>query len=200
MQKHQDKINLSELMRKEKVILNLGGGKNRIPGVINVDRIDLPEVDIVADLENGLEFMPDNSVDEIRCRSFLEHIDNLERLMAEIYRVLKKDGLVKIFVPHFTNPYYYSDFTHKRPFGYYTFYYFSKNQRTLLRKVPTFYNNIDFMVVSQKLIFNSVLRRYHLCNRFNEWFFNLNTRLQEIYEAFFSPFTPCYGLEVVLKK
>ena len=48
--------------------------------------------------------------------------------MREITRVLKKNGKANIFVPHFSNPYYYSDYTHKRFLGLYTFYYFVETE------------------------------------------------------------------------
>jgi predicted SAM-dependent methyltransferase len=201
MQMHTDKIGVAKLISENKrICLNLGGGRTVMPGYVNVDIIDLPEVDIVANLEEGLKFIPDDSIDEVNSRSFFEHITNFELLMTEIFRVLKKDGLVKIFVPHFSNPYYYSDYTHKRFFGYYSFYYFSKNQDNLMRKIPSFYNDINFTVHRQKLIFASTIPKYHLVNIFSEWLFNRSTKLQEIYEAYFSPILACNGLEVTLKK
>jgi len=48
----------------------------------------LPGVDIVADIEDGLDFIPDGSVDEIYSHSVFEHIQNFEKLMSEIVRVL----------------------------------------------------------------------------------------------------------------
>jgi len=46
----------------------------------------------VADLNNGLIFLENNSIDEIQAFHFLEHVVDLEFFMSEIYRVLKKDG------------------------------------------------------------------------------------------------------------
>ena len=49
------KINLSDVIgRQEKIVLELGGGPRYRPGRINIDIVDLPETDIVADLEQGL--------------------------------------------------------------------------------------------------------------------------------------------------
>jgi len=111
------------------LIIELGCGKKKRQGRITVDKADLPNVDIVADMENGLPFLPDDSVDEIHCRSVLEHIQNFEDLIREIVRVLKKSDKAHVFVPHFSNPFYYSDYTHKRFFGLYTFYYFVDIER-----------------------------------------------------------------------
>jgi len=184
------KINLSDVIgRQEKIVLELGGGPRYRPGRINIDIVDLPETDIVADLEQGLPFLPANSVDSIHATSFLEHVQNLELLMSEIYRVLKPGGKLYAFTPHFTNPFYYSDYTHIRPFGLYTYSYFSKSHYPFRRKVPKFYNQCNFRINSIRLIFRS---------RLLTKIFNFRYRLKEIYELRFSPFIPCYGLDAEL--
>src|SRR5687768_224522 len=105
------------LSRGGKVVLELGcGDLKKDPSYLGVDIFPLPGVDFVHNMETGLSFIPDNTVDEITSSHFLEHIVNFELLMKEIHRVLKKDGLHKVTVPHFSNPFYYSDFTHKRFF------------------------------------------------------------------------------------
>lgn len=189
-----------KIKKGEKIILDLGSGPIERTDRISVDLLDLLGVDIVADLEKGLSFAPDNSVDEIHSKSFLEHIDNFDLLMREMHRVLKPGGMVYIFVPHFSNPYYYSDPTHKRFFGYYTFYYYSKNQEKLKRQVPEFYNDIDFEVVSQKLYFTGT---FFIPMLFKKYILgklvNLNPRCQEFYEAHLSNIFSCYGMDVVLK-
>jgi len=71
------KIDLDSLIDGgEKIIIELGCGPRKKEGRIGIDAVDLPGVDIVADLEKGFPFLPDNSVDQIHCRSFLEHIKN----------------------------------------------------------------------------------------------------------------------------
>ena len=46
------------------LIIELGCGRKKKGGRITIDKVDLPDVDIVADLENNLAFLPDQSVDE----------------------------------------------------------------------------------------------------------------------------------------
>jgi SAM-dependent methyltransferase len=181
------------------VIIELGCGTKKKEGRIGVDAIDLPNVDIVADLEKGLSFLPDNSVDQIHCRSVFEHIENFENLMREIVRVLKRDGTAHVFVPHFSNPYYYSDFAHVRFFGLYTFYYFVDHKSQLRRKVPTFYTNIRIRILSQRLIFRSSFKVINPFKKLFGWFLNLYTLLQEYYEENLCYLFPCYGIEVVFR-
>jgi len=66
------KIDLEQVINgSNPVIIDLGCGKKTKQGRITVDKLDLPNVDIVADLEDGLSFLPDNSVDQIHSRSCL---------------------------------------------------------------------------------------------------------------------------------
>lgn len=191
------KIDLDKVINSpEPVIVELGCGSKKKQGRIGIDKIDLPKVDIVADMENGLPFLPDNSIDQMHCRSVLEHVNNFENLMREIVRVLKNDGTVHIFVPHFSNPYYYSDYTHKRFFGLYTFCYFIDNHR-LKRKVPSFYTDIRINIISQRLVFTSPFRFSRQLKKLIGLVFNSHRCLQEFYEAHLCWLIPCYGIEIV---
>jgi len=159
--------------------------------------VDLPGVDIVTDMEDGLGFLPDNSVDEIHCRSLLEHISNFEDLMRDIVRVLKDNGRAHIFVPHFSNPYYYSDYTHKRFFGLYTFYYFVTEEKQLKREVPNFYTDIRINVMSQRLVFRSPFWLSRQLKKPLGFVFNCHRSMQEFYEQHLCYVFPCHGIEVV---
>jgi len=103
------------------VVVELGCGARKTPGRIGIDCVDLPEVDIPADLEEGVTFLPDDSLDEMHAEHVLEHVEQFEPLIREIVRVLKRGGTCRARVPHFSNPYGYSDYTHKRTFGLYSF-------------------------------------------------------------------------------
>jgi len=192
------RINLEQVINdKEPVIIDLGCGARKKEGRIGIDAVDLPGVDIVADIKNGLPFFPDDSVDEIHCRSVFEHIENFENLMAEIVRVLKRDGTAHIFVPHFSNPHYYSDFTHTRFFGLYSFYYFVDYENQLRRKVPNYYTDIRIRILSQRLIFRSSFKIINPFKKLFGWFVNLHTIFREYYEENLCYIFPCHGIEVV---
>lgn len=192
------KIDLDSLINSgEKIIVELGCGARKKEGRIGIDAVDLPGVDIVADLEKGLPFLPDNSVNQIHCRHFLEHIQNFENLMAEIVRVLKRDGTAHIFVPHFSNPHYYSDFTHTRFFGLYSFYYFVDYESQLRRKVPNFYTDIRISILSQRLIFRSSFKIINPFKKLLGWFVNMHMSFKEYYEENLCYIFPCHGIEVV---
>ena len=182
------------------VVLDLGCGRHKRPGAIGIDRVDLPGVDIVADIEEGLGFLPDACADEVYAFSCLEHMQNFEHLVAEIVRVLKKDGRAVVQVPHFSNPYYYSDPTHKRFFGLYSFYYFVEMKDQPKRKVPDYYFPVRIKVVSQKLLFASPFLVGKVFKRLLQVVFNLGTVVQEFYEENFCYLFPCSTIEVVFTR
>jgi hypothetical protein len=191
------KIDLDKIINgDDPVIVDLGCGRKKKPGRIGIDKIDLPNVDIVADMEEGLPFLPDNSVDQIHSRSVFAQIRSFENLMREIFRVLKKEGTAHIYVPHFSNPYYYSDFAHIRFFGLYTFYYFVDTEQQLRRKVPNFYTDIRINIISQRLVFRSPFWFTRQIKKLLG-FFNCHSSMQEFYEAHLCYTFPCYGIEVV---
>jgi SAM-dependent methyltransferase len=192
------RIDLEQLINgDDPVIVELGCGRKKKEGRIGVDKVDLPNVDIVADIEDGLSFLPDNSVDQIYCKSIFEHIENLENLMREIIRVLKRDGTANVFVPHFSSPYYYSDPTHKSFFGLYTFYYFVDTKHQLRRKVPNFYTDIRIKIISRRLIFTSPFWFRRRFKKLLGFIFNCHRSVQEFYEENLCYIFPCYAIEVV---
>ncbi len=138
--------------------LNIGCGNRAVAGHYGVDQVGLPGVDILADLEKPLDALPDDSVARVYCRHTLEHVSNFLPLMAELHRIVAPGGTLDITVPHFSNPYGYSDPTHVRFFGLYSFYYFCDEADQPRRKVPGFYIPQRFRVesVSVRMLKESV--------------------------------------------
>ena len=80
------------------LVLNLGAGTKKInKNIINIDIDIFSHVDIVADAKN-LPFL-DNSVDAVICEFMLEHVEDPEKIIAEMMRVLKTGGLVYVTTP-----------------------------------------------------------------------------------------------------
>lgn len=177
-------------------VLELGCGPLRkFEDSITVDIVDLEGVDVIANINEGLSFIPDNSIDEIHSSHFLEHVQDLEKTMSEIYRILKPGGKKIGTVPHFSNPYFYSDYTHKSFFGLYTFYYMSKRS-SLKRKVPTFYNDLDFKIVEIKFNFYTRFRVWKIY----QYLFNRNDSMKEFYEKNLCYIFPASEISFVLEK
>jgi predicted SAM-dependent methyltransferase len=190
---------LHELLGKERVVVELGCGPIKSVGSIGIDIVDLPNVDIVADVNAGMAFFPDSSVDEVHASHFLEHTANLELVMSEIARILKPDGKLYIVVPHFSNPHYYSDYTHRTPWGLYTVGYFCKRDWPYSRHVPTFYNQIDFVLISQRIVFYSRFRLIKWAKKGVQLLVNSTPFLQELYEEILAWTITADSLEIVIQ-
>ena len=82
--------------------INLGCGKNYIPGFVHVDLDDYPHIDNRSDVRD-LSFFSDNSADLIYSSHTLEYFDRYEVIdvLKEWYRVLKPKGILRIAVPDF---------------------------------------------------------------------------------------------------
>ena len=104
--------------------LDLGCGETkRADDFVGVDILDNPAVDIVGDVLDVLRRLPNESVDEVFSAHLFEHLDGLQEVVGELERLLVPGGRVTVVVPHFSNAYFYSDPTHRRPFGLYSFSY-----------------------------------------------------------------------------
>jgi SAM-dependent methyltransferase len=126
--------------------IDLGSGGPGRHGSYGVDMRELPGVAIQADLNGLLTDLPDNSVGSLVTYHCLEHVAEFLQLMREIHRIVRPGGSIDIVVPHFSNPYGYSDPTHVRFFGLYSFYYFVPAEHQPKRKVPSFYSDTRFDV------------------------------------------------------
>lgn len=196
------KIDLEKkLSSGDKIYIELGCGPNkRIPDAIGVDCLDLKGVDIVANLDLGLPFLPDQSVDDIYSYHFLEHLSQFDFMMKEVYRVLKPGGAFRGVVPYFSNPYYYGDPTHHTPFSIYTFYYYSKDQTYFKRQVPSFYNDIDFKIDHIQLNFRSNFKKRSIIKRWVQKIVNRNNYRKEFYEELLSYTLPAYEIDFQIRK
>jgi SAM-dependent methyltransferase len=191
---------IAKISTMDKVVIELGCGNNpRIKNAITIDMIDMEGVDIVANLDAGLQFLPDNSVDEIYSFHFLEHLPDFGLFMHEIHRVLKPGGKKIGSVPHFSNPYYYSDYTHKAMFGLYSFSYFSK-QKYFTRGVPSFYQNLSFKINEVRLVFWSPFKVLNAFRKVSGLIFNMSRGMQEWYEASWTGRIPVHEIRFEIEK
>jgi len=146
-----------DLAAGRSIRLNLGVGRRPREGYYGLDWIEMPGVDVVADLNEPFTQLPDNSVEAIYTHHTFEHVVDFLPLLKEVHRVVVPDGRVEVVVPHFSNPYGYSDPTHVRFFGLYSFYYFADEADQPRRKVPAFYLPERFAVESIDITFMPTL-------------------------------------------
>jgi predicted SAM-dependent methyltransferase len=82
--------------------LHLGCADKFIPGFIHIDCRYFPHIDYISDISN-LSMLENESIDLIYTCHTLEHFhrNDTKRVLSEWYRVLKKDGVLRIAVPDF---------------------------------------------------------------------------------------------------
>jgi SAM-dependent methyltransferase len=136
----------SDLASGRQIGLDLGSGGPGRAGFYGVDLLELPGVSIQANLNEPLSLLPDNSVSGLKSSHCLEHVNEFVGLMKELHRVVCPGGLIEITVPHFSNPHGYSDPTHVRFFGLYTFNYFMPTSKQQPRRVPNYFPEIRFNI------------------------------------------------------
>jgi ubiquinone/menaquinone biosynthesis C-methylase UbiE len=128
-------------------------------------------------------------------------VDDINGLMLELFRVLKPDGRAEFVAPHFSNPYFYSDPTHRRYFGLYTFCYFSAGS-PFRRTVPAYQKELSFRLERVDLLFKSARPfyvRYALKSLVGK-LFNSCYYMKELYEENFCYLFPCYEIRYRLRR
>lgn len=177
------------------ISIDIGCGSDKHPdATYGLDRFPLPCVDFVCDFERESLPFDDNTVDIVYSRHCLEHLWELEHILREIVRVSKPGATVNIVVPHFSNTLGYSDYTHKRFFGYFTFDYFSslKDSRW---KVPCYCEDIRFRIVRKTLRFQN----WSILAPIAEKIFNFGKFIPYFYESKLAWAVPCFEISFVLQ-
>jgi len=151
-------------------------------------------VDVVHDLSVLPLPLESNTYTEVLCQDILEHLDYVD-LLREIHRVMKKDAVLKIRVPHFTSRNNHIDPTHKSTFSVLTFQFFVKESM----HDRSYYFDFHFSKIeSRRLTFE---KGPFIYNYPIQWFFNLSPRLLNYYEAtFLRSLFPAENVEIALVK
>lgn len=203
MQEIKDTKGLIKNMRPgDSLMLELGSGEVKYDSKsIAIDLIDYEDVDIVGDIYDVLKLIPSASVKHIYSSHVFEHLVNLPNILIEIQRILQIDGELEVLVPHFSNSFFYSDPTHTKFFGLYTFSYFFKSN-LFKRSVPSYALIEGMELFYVKLIFRSFKPHYlsHAIRKFFQFIFNLSSSLQEVYEESFVNYISCYEVKFIIKK
>ena len=121
-----------EEVAKPLLKLDIGCGKNKKAGFHGVDSIAFEGVDTVFDVSHGTWPWADESVEEVHCSHFVEHLTATQRVhfVNELNRVLIKGGKCQIIVPHWASNRAYGDPTHQwPPVSEMWFYYLDKTWR-----------------------------------------------------------------------
>jgi SAM-dependent methyltransferase len=196
-----DKTQAGERLRRGQcAALELGCGPRKRHGdAIGIDKLDYACDDLVGDVFDSFRSLPGTCVKTVHAYHFFEHVDDLPLLLEDVARVLKPGGLLDVEVPHFANPYFYSDPTHSKFFGLYTFSYLARDE-LFHRRVPQYGRVPHFELVDAHLDFDSPFLFRGLIKRTIGPLFNLTRWLQEFHEENLCYAMPCYQLRFSLRR
>lgn len=158
--------------------LNLGCGHDTKPGWVNVDRVKLPGVDLVWDLETLPLPFRDGEFEEVVCFDVLEHLEYIP-VLEEIFRIMKPGGILRVRVPHFTSKNSYTDPTHRKLFAFRTFDFFAQGSL----KEREYYFEFSFARVRSIQITFEGSSRLFFFNRLVAAIVNSSRRMQYLYES-----------------
>jgi SAM-dependent methyltransferase len=120
-----------------KKILDVGCGANKTPGAIGLDCNARTAADVIHDLGVFPYPFADDEFDEIVANHVIEHLPDVMNFVAELYRITKHGGRIKILTPHYTNPDWANDPTHRNHFNSYSFNVFLPQ-----RQIFDFYTHV----------------------------------------------------------
>ena len=126
-------------LREQPSFINLGCGNVYDPGMLNIDKNESNECDVLIDIESidvlpiklksekyGDLILEENSIDLIVANDFLEHVNDLVKVMTLIKNILKPGGMLKLKVPYDLSYGAWQDPTHKRAFNERSFWYYDQ--------------------------------------------------------------------------
>jgi SAM-dependent methyltransferase len=123
-------------------ILDVGCGANKFEGAIGLDNNRRTAADVIHDLGVVPYPFPDDEFDLIVSRHVIEHVPDVMAFVGELYRITRHGGRIRLVTPHYTNPDWATDPTHRNHFNSYTF-----NTFTPERAVFDFYTDIQLKPV-----------------------------------------------------
>lgn len=129
--------------------LNLGCGRDLRPDCLNVDRSAEVGADMVLDLGQAPYPLPCDHFEHIWALDVVEHLDDLLAFMEEVHRLLRPGGTVEITAPHFSCANSFTDPTHKRHLGCFSFDYFLADHKL------AYYSRARFTLEERLLVFPS---------------------------------------------
>ncbi|CAN5730849.1 hypothetical protein BH24ACI2_BH24ACI2_08080 [soil metagenome] len=149
-----------------KKILDVGCGSNKYEGAIGLDNNPRTAADVIHDLGEVPCPFEDNEFDLIISRHVVEHIPDVMAFITELYRITKNGGRIKLVTPHYTNPDWANDPTHRNHFNSYSFNTFMPE-----RQVFDFYTEVKLKPITTYVSLANLWRSLGI-----EFFVNLDKK------------------------
>ena len=126
----------------EAKILDVGCGWNKTPGAIGIDANPKAHADVIHDLGSIPYPFPDDEFDDVICRHVAEHVPDVMAFVAELHRITRPGGRILIVTPHYSNPDWATDPTHRNHFNSYSFNCFVED-----RQLFPFYTDVRLKLI-----------------------------------------------------
>jgi len=104
--------------------LDVGCGVKKREGATGIDRLAIPGVDIVWNLDEYPWPVEDSSFDRIVMSHVIEHLVDPSAALKEVHRIAAPGAEVEIITPHFSSLSSWKDPTHRHHFALETFDFF----------------------------------------------------------------------------
>ena len=131
-------------------ILELGCGRTKHPNAVGIDRVALPGVDVVHDLNRSPYPFGDNTFDEVYAVHVIEHLDSILAVMEELHRITRPKARIVIITPHHSDAISWQDPTHKWHLNSFSFRYFEPSYHT------NYYTTARFRIRSKEVELASI--------------------------------------------
>lgn len=99
----------------------MGCGKNKVAGAVGLDSNPRTDADVIHDLGDLPYPFEDDEFDLIVSRHVIEHVPDVVGFVEELHRITKPGGRIELLTPHYTNPDWANDPTHRNHFNSYSF-------------------------------------------------------------------------------
>jgi len=156
---------LASLPEREK-ILDVGCGQNKFPNSIGIDSNPKSHADVIHDLGQFPYPFPNDEFGLIVCRHVIEHVPDVMAFVSELHRICKPNGRIRIVTPHYSNPDWATDPTHRNHFNSYSFTCFMPERTPF-----PFYTDLQLNPIRTYVSLANLWRVLGI-----EWLTNLDTR------------------------
>ena len=119
-------------------ILDVGCGVNKTPGAVGLDNNPRTGADVIHDLGELPYPFKDDEFDEVVSNHVVEHVPDVIAFVTELHRITRPGGRIRLLTPHYTNPDWANDPTHRNHINSYTFNTFLAG-----RQVFDFYTDVE---------------------------------------------------------
>ena len=150
-------------------ILDVGCGNNKYKGAIGLDNNPRTAADVIHDLGSLPYPFADNEFDLVVSNHVVEHVPDVMAFVSELYRITKNGGHIRLLTPHYTNPDWATDPTHRNHFNSYSFNTFMPE-----RQVFDFYTDVVLKPVKTYCSLANLWRGLGI-----EWIINLDQKSEK---------------------